>query len=109
MQAEILTTRVDPNSIWLQLIQRDVGANFPGERRYRTHSSCHNKRGISVNCLLTVSLMAPVSLYSSEVQQPMRATAALGRRPHIWWAAPGDREQSRAGSLHPEGQGFESP
>jgi hypothetical protein len=25
------------------------------------------------------------------------------------WAAPVDREQGRAGSLHPEGQGFEPP
>jgi hypothetical protein len=42
--------------------------------------------------------------YSSETQQPMRAATVLDRRPHMRWAAPGDREQGRAGSLHPEGQ-----
>jgi hypothetical protein len=44
------------------------------------------------------------ALYSSEVQQPMRATAVLGERPHTRWAAPVDREQERAAGLHPEGQ-----
>jgi len=43
-------------------------------------------------------------LYSSQVQQPMRATAVLGERPHTRWAAPVDREQGRAAGLHPEGQ-----
>ena len=31
----------------------------------------------------------------------MRATAVLDRRPHMRWAAPGDRKQDRAGSLQP--------
>ena len=44
--------------------------------------------------------------YSSGVQQPMRATAVLGRCPQMRWTAPEDREQGRAGSLHPEGQCF---
>lgn len=34
----------------------------------------------------------------------MRATAVLVRRPHMRRAAPGDREQGHASSLHPEGQ-----
>jgi len=49
------------------------------------------------------------ALYSSEVQQPMRAMAVLDRRPHTCWAAQVDHEQGRASSLHPEGQGLESP
>ena len=44
-----------------------------------------------------------IMLYSSQVQQPMRATAVLGERPHTRWAAPVDREQGRAAGLHPEG------
>ncbi len=67
------------------------------------------KRGISVNDPLTMLLLAPVVAYSSDVQQPMRATAILSRHPHTRWAASFGREQGRAGSLHPEGQGFESP
>ena len=47
---------------------------------------------------------ARVVPYSSWVQQPMRATAVLGRHPHTLWAAPVDREQGRASGLHPEGQ-----
>jgi hypothetical protein len=39
------------------------------------------KRKISVNDPLTVFLLAPVVAYSSEVQQPMRATAILSRQP----------------------------
>jgi hypothetical protein len=42
--------------------------------------------------------------YSSEVQQPTRATAILSSHPHTCPAAPSDREQDLAGSLHPEGQ-----
>ena len=61
------------------------------------------KRRISVKHPLTVFSLAPVAPYSSEVQQPMRATAVLGRHPHTHWAASSDREQGRAGSLHPEG------
>jgi len=47
--------------------------------------------------------------YSSEIQQPMRTTATLGRHRHTFRAAPFDRHQDRADSLNPEGQGFESP
>ena len=47
--------------------------------------------------------LAPVAAYSSEIQQPMRTTAILGRHQHPYWAAPLDRNQDRAGSLHPEG------
>jgi hypothetical protein len=48
-------------------------------------------------------------MYSSWVQQPMRATAILGRHLHTRQAALFDPEQERAGSLHPEGQRFEPP
>jgi len=41
--------------------------------------------------------------YSSEMQQPVRATAALGKHPRTRQAASSDREQHRAGSLHPDG------
>jgi hypothetical protein len=47
--------------------------------------------------------MVTVTPYSSEVQQPMRATAVLGRHPRTHYATPFDHEQGRAGSLHPEG------
>jgi hypothetical protein len=50
-----------------------------------------------------------VGSYSSEVQQPLRATAIMASRLHTNQAAPLDPEQGRAGSLHTEGQGFESP
>jgi hypothetical protein len=60
---------------------------------------------ISVNVPLTVFLFAPVIPYSSEIQQPMQVTAILDSRPHPCQTAPFDREQSRASSLHPEGQG----
>jgi hypothetical protein len=58
---------------------------------------------VGVNALLTVFLLTPVLPYSSEVQQPMLATAVLGKRPRTRWAALFDREQWRAGSLHPGG------
>ena len=48
--------------------------------------------------------LAPVVEYSSEIQQPTRTTATLGRRPHTHQAAPFDRDQGRAGSLHPDGR-----
>ena len=48
-------------------------------------------------------MLAPVVPYSSKVQQRIRATAVLGKRPHTHWAAPLDREQGRARSLHSEG------
>ena len=57
-----------------------------------------------VNTVLTVFLRSPVVSYSTGIQQPMRATAVLGRRAHTRWAAPADHEQVRAGSLHPEGR-----
>jgi hypothetical protein len=41
--------------------------------------------------------------YSTEIQQPMRTTAALPRHRHTYRAAPFDRDQGRAGSLHPGG------
>jgi len=41
--------------------------------------------------------------YSSGMQQPVRATAALGKHPRTRQAASSDREQHRAGSLHPDG------
>ncbi len=60
-------------------------------------------RSPDVNMILTVSLLASVVSYSSQVQQPIRATAVLGGHPHTRWAAPVDREQGRASSLHPGG------
>jgi hypothetical protein len=47
--------------------------------------------------------MVTVVPYSSEVQQPIRATAVLGCHPHTHYAAPFDREHGRAASLHPDG------
>ena len=58
-----------------------------------------------VNATLTVFLVALAVPYSSEVQQPMRATAVLGGRPRMRLAGSVDREQGRASSLHPDGQG----
>jgi hypothetical protein len=57
---------------------------------------------------LEVGLRLPLAAvpYSSEPQQPMRATAVLGTYRHMHWAAPFDREQGRAGSSHQEGQYF---
>ena len=43
------------------------------------------------------------ALYSSEVQQPIRATAVLDRRPHTHWAAQVDREEARATRRPPPG------
>lgn len=49
------------------------------------------------------SCPAPVIPYSRWVQQPMRAMAILNKQPHARQAAPLDREQGRAASLHPDG------
>ena len=43
------------------------------------------------------------ALYSSEVQQPKRSTAIMSEQLHARQAAPFDREQGSAGSLHPDG------
>lgn len=53
-----------------------------------------------VNAALAVSMLGPVVPYSSEVQQPMRAMAILNGHLHMWRAAPLEREQGCAGSLH---------
>ena len=53
-------------------------------------------------------MLALVVSYSSGVQQPVRATAVLNRRLHTRRAAPVEREQARASSLHPDGQGSAS-
>jgi hypothetical protein len=50
-----------------------------------------------------ILMLAPVVEYSSEVQQPIRATAVLGGRPQTYYAAPLGREQGYASSLHPGG------
>ena len=47
--------------------------------------------------------MVTASLYSRKVQQPMRTTAALDRRPHMHWVGPADHYQGCASSLHPGG------
>ena len=47
--------------------------------------------------------MVKVVPYSSEVQQPVRATAVLGCHPDTHQAAPFDREQTRASSFHSDG------
>jgi hypothetical protein len=57
-----------------------------------------------VNGTLTVSLLASVVPYSSDIQQPVRATATMDGHQHTHQAAPFGRDQGRAGSLHPEGQ-----
>jgi hypothetical protein len=57
-----------------------------------------------VGIRLFTGQMVAVVLYSSRVQQLVRATAVLDRRPHMPWAAPGDRKQGRASSLQPGGQ-----
>jgi hypothetical protein len=49
-------------------------------------------------------VLVPVMLYSSHVQQPMRATAIMDSRQHTHQAAPLGHEQGRAHSLHPEGR-----
>ncbi len=54
-------------------------------------------------------VLSPIVPYSSELQQPVRAAAVLGGRLRMRWTGPVDREQGRAASLHPEGQGLESP
>jgi len=59
--------------------------------------------GGTVKPSLTVFLLVAAGPYSSEVQQPMRATAVLGSHQHTRWAAPFDRKQGRASSLHPDG------
>lgn len=55
-----------------------------------------------------IFMLAPIATYSSEVQQPVHATAVLREHPHTRRTGPVNREQDRAGSLHPEGQAFES-
>ena len=49
-------------------------------------------------------MFAPVVPYSSEVQQPMHATAALGKHPHTHWTAQSNSDQGCAGSSHRGGQ-----
>jgi hypothetical protein len=67
------------------------------------------RRRMDVNAALTVSLLALVVRYSSELQQPTHATAIMSGHPHTRQAGWLDSEQGRAGSLHPESQGFEAP
>ena len=83
--------------------RRTAGSQIPRWATLADSVPVAYKQGISVNDPLTVFLLAPVVAYSSEVQQPMRATAILSRHPHTHWPAPFDREQGRAGSLHPGG------
>ena len=93
----------DPSHGWVisSLARRPPG--HPGTRR----SSCPARApparqlGASRRCHRAASRLAAAALYSSEIQQPMRTTATLGRRPHTHQAAPFDRDQGRAGSLHP--------
>jgi hypothetical protein len=47
--------------------------------------------------------MVDVAKYSSEVQQPVRATVILDRHRHTRYAALFDREEGRASSLDPDG------
>jgi hypothetical protein len=51
------------------------------------------------------SLLAPLAAYSSQVQQPLRTEAALGKHPHMRWPAPFNHEQDRASSYGSEGWG----
>jgi hypothetical protein len=50
-----------------------------------------------------IFMLALVTAYSSEVQQPIRTTAALGKHPRTRQAAPPDPEQGGARGLHPDG------
>jgi hypothetical protein len=50
-----------------------------------------------------VDVLVPLTLYSSEIQQPMRATAIMDGHQHTHQAAPFGREQGRAASLQPDG------
>jgi hypothetical protein len=59
-------------------------------------------RGPDIHMVLTVLGLAATVPYSSWIQQPRRATAVIGKRPHVHWAAPLDREQGRTRSLHPD-------
>jgi hypothetical protein len=43
--------------------------------------------------------LAPVAAYSSEIQHAMRTTAILGRYQRLYWAAPLNRDQDRAGAV----------
>jgi hypothetical protein len=45
---------------------------------------------------LTTTRSAGAPPYSGEVQQPIRATAVLGKHPHAYCPAPSDHEQGRA-------------
>lgn len=52
----------------------------------------------------TIFMLAPVAAYSSEIQQPMRATAIMDGHQRTHKAASFAREQGRAASLHPDAQ-----
>lgn len=58
---------------------------------------------IFVKICLTVNSRTDRELYSTEVQQPARATAILSSHRHTNYAAPMPSEQERANGLHPEG------
>ena len=56
-----------------------------------------------VNWRLTLFRRPDAAPYSSEVQQPVRATAIMSVHPHTRNAAPLEREHGRSDSLHPDG------
>jgi hypothetical protein len=52
----------------------------------------------------TTFTLAPIAAHSSELQQPVRSMAALGKHLRTRQAAPSDRDQGRACNLHPDVQ-----
>lgn len=50
----------------------------------------------------TIFILAPVVAYGSEIQQPIRATAAIDQHPRAR-RAPSAHDQGRAAGLHPDG------
>ena len=99
----------------LLLGQQDQGERGAAVSRYLLHEPMTTfskvylefsrvpPRSPDVTMILTVSLLASVVSYSSQVQQPMRATAVLSGRLHTRRTAPVEREQAPAGGLHPDG------
>ncbi len=80
----MLTTIADHNDIRLESMKSESGESCP-----QVNDSSRQGAG---------------SLQARDQCQPFldSVLACTDRRPHMWWAAPRDREQGRAGSLHPE-------
>ncbi len=79
-------------------VWRPTSGNGSGRNRSKLSSGTG-----PVNWRLTLFRRPDAAPYSSEVQQPVRATAIMSLRPHTRNAVPLDREHGRADSLHPDG------